>query len=148
MSRPRGQAPKPHILDKEKQVLALRRQGKTWEEIAFDVGYKHPSGAAQAYERACVRTIADDVNHLRNLECERLDLIHAAIWEQALTGDLKAIDALLKVMTRRAKLLGLDTNTRQPQIPANSYSTSEIESELAQIIRATEKARSLGINLY
>lgn len=106
--RPRGRAPKPEVLDREQAVVSLRREGLTWEEIAKRVGYSSPSSAHDAYQRAANRIIREDVDAIRNLESERLDCMHAAVWERALEGDLKAVDAVLKIMARRAKLFGLD----------------------------------------
>jgi len=45
---------------------------------------------------------------LRALELLRLDELLNALWDTAIAGDLKAVDRVLKVMERRAKLLGLD----------------------------------------
>lgn len=42
------------------------------------------------------------------LELQRLDRAAVAIWPDVLDGKLQAIDRLLKIMERRAKLLGLD----------------------------------------
>jgi len=51
------------------------------------------------------------------LELERLDAMQAAIWDDAMNGHLGAIDRVLKIMERRAKLLGLDQLdvTQQPE---------------------------------
>ena len=42
------------------------------------------------------------------LELARLDVAQRAIWKKVVKGDLAAIDRLLKIMQRRAKLIGLD----------------------------------------
>lgn len=51
--------------------------------------------------------------HLRSLEAERLDRVLAAIWRDATRGNLSAIDRVLKIMERRAKIEGLDSTTHR-----------------------------------
>lgn len=45
-------------------------------------------------------------------EVERLDALLSVAWEQAKKGDVKALEFVLKVSERRAKLLGLDAPTK------------------------------------
>lgn len=45
---------------------------------------------------------------VRAIEAQRLDRLHLALWKRAVDGDLGAVYGILKVMERRAKLLGLD----------------------------------------
>src|SRR5262249_7331072 len=49
---------------------------------------------------------------VRALELSRLDELHRALWPLGLRGDLQAIDRLLKIAERRARLLGLDAPTK------------------------------------
>ena len=94
----------------EAQCLHLRMAGYSHREIAAQLGIAPSS----AYKR--VRHAFDEVNkhnldtaeQLRALELLRLDELLSALWDTAIAGDLKAVDRVLKVMERRAKLLGLD----------------------------------------
>lgn len=148
MARPRGKAPSPTVLDKERQVVALRRQGLTWQEIAEQVGYASASGASEAYYRASTRVVVENIEELRALENDRLDNLFAAVWEQALQGDNKALDSCLKIMTRRAKLLGLDAKVEhRVELNQNYYDAESIDQGVRRIQRAYEKAIELGIDL-
>jgi hypothetical protein len=147
MPRPRGKTPTPQVLDRERQVTALRRQGLTWEKIAQQAGYKSPSGASEAYLRASARVVTEDVQTIRQLENDRLDLLFNAIWEQALAGDPKAVEACLKVMTRRARLLGLDTPPEHRVTLTQTWTGEQVKAEVQQILRAFDKAKELGIDL-
>ena len=49
----------------------------------------------------------------RRIESERLDAMFMVAYNASLSGDLKAINAALLIMARRAKLLGLDKQTPQ-----------------------------------
>ena len=48
------------------------------------------------------------VDQVMQIELTRLDRALNAIWANVLAGDDKAINNLLKIMERRAKLLGMD----------------------------------------
>lgn len=147
MGRPRGKAPNPTVLDKERQVVALRRQGLVWQDIADQVGYSSPSGASEAYYRASYRVVAEDITALRELENERLDYLFASVWERALAGDIQATETCLKIMSRRSKLLGLD---RKPEIlrePLQTYDVDSIQHELQRFLRERDVIQELGIDI-
>ena len=55
----------------------------------------------------------EDAGTLRSLEMLRLDELQNAIWQRAIDGDGRALDRILAIMARRAKLLGLDAPQRQ-----------------------------------
>ena len=99
----------------EAECLRLRREGLTHRAIAARLGV----APATAYRR--VRHALDEVNErnledagtLRTLEMLRLDELQNAIWQRATDGDVRALDRILAIMARRAKLLGLDAPQRQ-----------------------------------
>jgi DNA-binding CsgD family transcriptional regulator len=99
----------------EAECLRLRREGLTHREIAARLGV----APATAYRR--IRHALDEVNErnvedattLRSLEMLRLDELQNAIWQRATDGDVRALDRILAIMTRRAKLLGLDAPERR-----------------------------------
>ena len=148
MARPRGRAPKPAILDKEQKVVSLRREGFTWDQIAKEVGYASPSGASDAYYRASYRVVQEDVDQLRQLENDRLDYLLNAVWDNALAGDYKAVEACLKIMARRAKLLGLDTRQVNKVSFNNEHDFSNLDQDVLRITRAFDKAQELGLDLF
>ncbi|MCA9877562.1 MAG: hypothetical protein KC442_07265 [Thermomicrobiales bacterium] len=88
--------------------MELRRSGFTLSEIADQLGYAGPSGARRAIETALQKALHHEAGALRALEGERLDRLQRALWGKAETGNVGAVEAILKVMERRAKLFGLD----------------------------------------
>lgn len=94
------------------KALELRKAGHTYQEIADKVGYKGPQWAYDAVQKALKRTLQQPTDDVRKMECERLDRMQLALWERVTNGDLDAVDAALRVMNRRAKLLGLDAPQR------------------------------------
>lgn len=141
MGRPTGQAPKPEVLAKEQQVVELRRQGYTWDKIAQTVGYKDPTGAHAAYQRASARIVAEDVKAIRDIEAERLDLLQTAVWYQALGGDIPAGMQVLRIMERRAKLLGLDQPVKI-QAEVITYDADSIDAEVKRLIDILDSGKN------
>ncbi|MBK5937161.1 helix-turn-helix domain-containing protein [Halorhodospira halophila] len=96
------------------QALELRQSGMTYAAIGGELGISN----AQAYRlvSAALREIREqareEAEQLRDLEAARLDQLQHALWDKALGGDLRAIDRLLRISERRAKLLGLDAPAR------------------------------------
>ena len=131
--------PKPEQIDKERQVLELKRSGATWDAIAQVVGYSNGSGAFKAYQRAMVRTLQQPADELRDAEVDRLDRLQRAYWFEAI-GDKntppvhKSAEIVLKIIDRRAKLLGLDAPTKI-QAEVVTYDASGIDADIERIAR-------------
>lgn len=85
--------------------------GFNYEEIGLRLGvsraqaYKYVQGALRTI-RARTDEVADDV---RTLELIRLDRLQLALWRRAVEGDETAIDRILRIMERRARMLGIDS---------------------------------------
>ena len=111
----------------ERQAFELRLRGKTYPEIAEQLGCS-PVHAYELVDAGLARTrgTTDELaSRLRDLEVARCDAIIKSFWERATTPENawgegpaertvysaaqdKAAITLLKAMERRAKLLGLD----------------------------------------
>lgn len=97
-------------LKREEDVLSLRRAGLTAQEIAVQLGIAK-STVGRTLERAFKRyhdQLAADTRQILSLEVARLDRLLVGIWSDASKGHLGAIDRVLKIMERRAAMLGLD----------------------------------------
>lgn len=94
--------------EKQRQALELRKGGATYRAIADALGYRGPQGAQAAVESALKLTLQEPADRVRQLELERLDTMVLALWSGVRGGDLGTIDRMLKLMKRRAELLGLD----------------------------------------
>lgn len=97
------------------QAIALRMAGMDYATIAERLDYGSPQAASKDLFRA-LRSYREEeeakVEEWRQLESQRLDRLQAAAWAKALKGDLKAIETVLKVISQRSKLLGLDMPLR------------------------------------
>lgn len=108
-------------------ALELRKAGATYQAIGKKLGISE----GQAHKDVAYmlnklseqeRAVATD---LRQLQLERLDTALFAIANQVRQGHLGAIDRMLKIEERRAKLLGLD---------APAKVASEVKAEVAQTV--------------
>ncbi|MFA7604469.1 MAG: hypothetical protein WCY29_15830 [Novosphingobium sp.] len=112
MTRPKNatSARKALSLQRQKASLELRRLGNSYAEIGRQVGIS-TSRAHALVTQALIEvrdSIREDVIELRALELSRLDGMLGGLWPDARKGQVGAVDRVLKIMERRARLLGLD----------------------------------------
>lgn len=93
---------------KAAKAVELRMEGKTFSEIARELGYNSQQAAHDAVKRALDSTLRESADRLRELELARLDVLWQIQYLNAQGGDVQAMAACMKIMERRAKLLGLD----------------------------------------
>jgi hypothetical protein len=98
--------------DRKLQALELRKAAVSYQQIADQLGYRSASGAFNAVKAALKATLREPANELRDLEVARLDAMLLPLWRRVQSGDEKAVDRVLRIMERRARLLGLDAPTR------------------------------------
>lgn len=135
---------KPEVLEREANVLKLRRGGLTFDLIAKELGFKNASGAHKAYTNACKRIVQADVEEIRATEIDRLDIAQGAIWSRVMRGEVPAVMALLKIMERRARILGLDAPSKA-QVDITHYDADTIDKEVQRLVAIlnSEQTRSL-----
>lgn len=89
----------------------MRLGGKQPSEIAEELGLPHDQVLRMISE-----LFAHDAEFLTSQErtfalgqeVMRLDRLQAAMWEQALMGDPRSVDAVVKIIQTRAKITGLE----------------------------------------
>ncbi len=99
---------------KRAKVVEAVADGATYEQAARRAGYATRSGAYKAFWKAVDGREADAVDQARTLELMRLDALQVGLWERAVTGDVKAVNAVLRIIEQRSRLLGLDKPEAQP----------------------------------
>lgn len=90
------------------KALELRRAGETFEAIAEQLDYSGRGVAYRAVMAALRKTLQEPADEVRKLELERLDELLRSLWPKAQDGNQGAVDRILRIMQRRALLLGLD----------------------------------------
>lgn len=92
------------------EALRLRKQGLSFEAIGHRLGIS--KGTAAEWIRNAIRQApVEDVEDVRALELERLDMLLAGNFGSAVRGDVRSGEFVLKIMERRAKYLNLDAQT-------------------------------------
>lgn len=136
-------APTPERIDKEREIVELRTEGYVWREIAQQVGMS-TAGVYKAYNRAMTRVIAPSIEEHRELELDRLDILQRTYWQPAVNGNLRAADYVLRVIDKRAKLLGLDAPLKV-QAEVVTYDGSDLDAEVERVARLIEAATIGGV---
>jgi DNA-binding CsgD family transcriptional regulator len=134
----RAGAAKVTARERERQAIALRKGGATYEEIGRALGVARTT-AYQAVRRALVRLAQEsreDAIQLRQLELVRLDGIQVQM-TRILDGQdstprqrCDAADRLIKVSERRARLLNLDAWPPPPPPPSPPPARDEFDALL------------------
>jgi hypothetical protein len=91
-------------------VMKLRLEGLSHKEIGARLGVSE-----QRAWRICDEELkrlnllrTEAAEQVQRLELDRLDTLLQAVWKDARKGDFRSIDRVLRIMERRASLLGLD----------------------------------------
>ena len=137
------------------EALRLRSAGMSYQKIANAMDCSKPT-AYDRVNRALAAIPFEAVDEYRRLEGQRLDMLMEVAMDKALSGDkgsLFAIDRVLAIQERAAKLRGLDAPIKHEVITLD-YIQSEIRrleetlGEDANIIDAevvgVETPRSIG----
>lgn len=133
--------------ERRERALQLRAQGYRYREIAHELGYNDTSAAWNAVKRSLDelnQRTADQADRYRALEDHRLDLMAAPLWQRLTrtvtdpeTGDetiepnYRAIDRLLRIAERRARLWGLDETDRHHQAADDAQTVADLAAAAA-----------------
>ena len=118
-------------------ALRLRSLGFSYQAIADQMGVTKAT-AYNRCQRALAAIPAEAVYEFRRLEGQRLDLLLEKAMDKALSGEksaLFAIDRVLSIMDRRAKLMGLDAPIRTEVITLDyiQQEIARLEATLGEI---------------
>lgn len=136
---------------RDAEACRLRTRGLTYQQIADALDYGNRHNARRAIKEALDRVKVEAVDELRKFQLDELNYLtvralkvlerkHIAVTQQGvvlhkgrpvLDDDpaLKAIDRLLRIAERRAKLMGLDAPTRHEVL-----TIADIDAELARLL--------------
>jgi hypothetical protein len=127
--------------EKRAKAVEMRLMGMPYRKIAsrlgISVGMAHKAVTkAMADLQAQQEEAAEQV---RAMELDRLDQIMFQHFTQALKGDTAATDRVLKIMERRAKLLGLDAPSKiaptspDGEAPYQGMTEQELDQRIAEL---------------
>lgn len=130
---------------KVKEALDLRRKGLTYDQIAVklncSVMWAH--GLVKDGMKEVCASVRETATEIRDIEVRRLDGILEKLWGRR--GDPRVSDTILRLMDRRAKLLGLDAaNKTEVHVEGLENLTDEQITERIEAIVQSARARGDG----
>jgi len=95
------------------QALQLRAKKHTYEEIAVSCGYASRGACHDAIMRELNRRVVTNVDALRLEELDSLERLEKICWDRLTNKEyaksaMFAVDRIIAIKERRAKLMGLD----------------------------------------
>lgn len=81
--------------------------GRTYLQIADELGYASRGTVHRIVREALEAQQVQSVELLREVEVKRLDALQVALWDAAMSGDVEAAHACLRIIQARIMVLGL-----------------------------------------
>ena len=101
--------------ERRQKAFEMRKAGASYEQIGKALGISMQ--AAHKHVKKHLQQIAEktdeDAREVLKLELARLDQMLLGLYQNAKSGKEGAVDRVLKIMERRAKLLGIDAPSRR-----------------------------------
>ena len=142
------------LANRKRKSLELRRMGHSYNDIVQEL---RKEGwlvtATQVWAdvneelRKAKRETSEEAEQIRQVEMDRLDMALKAIMPRVNLGDDDAIQSMLRIQLRRAKLIGLDAPQKREIDDKRDKNTRSREQLLAAFVEVTRKLEGMGIKL-
>ncbi len=110
------------------RAVELATQGHTYQQIADELGYANRGTVHRLVQQTLHAHQADSVGTLRALEVASLDALQA-LWEPALTGDLRAVGQVVQIVVARSRLLGLVPLAKKARVKCRQPQTVVLQND-------------------
>ena len=94
------------------KALELRMEGMKFDDIANELGYNSKQAAFDAVSRELKAITREPAEEVLRIDLERLDRMWGIHYLNAQAGDATALSSCMRIMERRARLLGLDAPSK------------------------------------
>ena len=94
------------------RALELRMEGMKFDDIATELGYNSKQAAFDAVSRELKAITREPAEEVLRIDLERLDRMWGIHYLNAQAGDAIALSSCMRIMERRARLLGLDAPSK------------------------------------
>ena len=134
-------------------ILRLRREGMTYEEIVQKtIEHFGVDNLPECFDRLYAykdvkreldklhKEMHEDALMVREIELQRLDEMLQPMLKKAKSGDAKAVMSVIRIMDRRAKLMGLDA----PETTQNIDLSALTEEQLQRLVNGEPLLNVLG----
>ncbi len=133
MKRQKYQGTRINRQERRDKAVKMRIGGSTFQQIGDELGITR-SSAFKMVKRAfdtSIRKMGICIETEIYLDLERLNQAISRLWTGIESGDPQAVNALVKVIDHRAKLLGLYAKDRKDE---SEYSEEELNKEIDRLI--------------
>lgn len=89
------------------RAVEMAAGGRTYLQIADELGYASRGTVHRIVREALEAQQVQSVELLREVEVKRLDALQVALWDAAMSGDVEAAHACLRIIQARIMVLGL-----------------------------------------
>lgn len=124
---------------KTRDALELRKAGVPYHVIAERLGWKNPQSAHRAVQKAMQSIVKDATEEAKQIDLQRLEHLFMLAWAKAQNGDLRAIEAAIRIQERISAIRGLDA---PKQIEAHHtgvlFIEGDTEDEYVAALRAID----------
>jgi orotate phosphoribosyltransferase-like protein len=141
-------APQMARAARRERVAELLLKGLTYRQIAAELGVsdgtvcKDAKILSDGWQRQATAAIGEHIGR----QDARLEALNAAIWDVAMTGDPQSVDTCLKIMKRKAQLLGLD-KAGKADLTLYLHEDQELEAKLEWMASNIEAGREIADGL-
>lgn len=116
--------------ERQGRALELHLAGVTYDQIASMLGFGDRSAARKAVVREMARRrVGDTPAAAGELELARLDAMLRGLWPAARRGDVRAVDAVLRVQERRTTVLH-QLQATPPPAPVGNGVVADFQARL------------------
>lgn len=120
--------------ERRRRVLQWRLAGVSFEHIGQQLGCSRQR-AHQLYTDALAAITREPADEALKADLERLDLLWRAALEHALAGSARWAEVGLRVLERRARIIGYDAPTRS-QVQLTVEEVDQLDREIEQLLAA------------
>lgn len=119
--------------EKRNKALQLRLAGASLSRIVAEGVYANKGTASREIRKAIAEITRESAQDVVTMELERLDIALMGIWSAVRSGDVFAIDRMLKIMDQRARYMGLygvpaDDNTVEVKNALSDFFQEAVEA--------------------
>jgi hypothetical protein len=136
--------------ERDLECVRMRLKSYDWNTIVEELGYSSPGHAHDRFVRMLKEYPRDDVETARDQEIDRLDVVANELMKEIEAGNnvVRASEVLIKLMERRARLLGLDKPERKELTVVTEDAVDKaIREAREEMDRKASQAREAGIDL-
>ena len=130
----------PRTKARATRCVELALKGWTYQAIADEVGYANRGTVHRIVQQTLAKHEVESIELHRNLELARLDSLLKTYFPQAISGDLKSAELVLKISALRIKLLRLDSTHQEPDVTDRIVVTGSKE-EFIEALRSGRNHR-------